>query len=376
MDWSQLFSKLLIGAQKKRIPFTGTFELTPRCNLSCVMCYINRSANDIDTIKDEISASEWIHMGEQARDAGMLRLLLTGGEVFLRKDFREIYEELSGMGFLIQIFTNGTLITPEVAKWLGKTPPSHIGVTIYGASPETYAQVCGNGNAYHLAMCGVDNLVAEGIKPHFRMTVVKKNIHDFDRLLEYADNHHLIFGKGFLLCQRRDGSSDGPVKERLSPQGMIDFLNAITISDQDKAEDKDELSGEAIIRDQEGIEVHQSQKRSVFCGAGYDSFWLNWRGRMTFCGDIEKPYTLPFQVGFQQAWADLKQIVDSVPVCEDCEKCEFRKECVVCPGRLMNETGSFSKPAPYHCEFAQLTRKEKERRKSAQKGLLNKTTKQ
>lgn len=363
MDWQQLFTKLLIGSLKKRVPFTGIFELTPRCNLTCVMCYINQPATHPHAIANEFSAKEWIRMGEQARDAGMLRLLLTGGEVFLRKDFREIYEALSGMGFLIQIFTNGTLITPEIAKWLGKTPPSQIGVTVYGASPETYAQVCGNGNAYHLAMRGIDLLVAEGMKPDFRMTIVKKNIEDFDRLLAYADNRNLIFSKGFLLCQRRDGCSDGPVRERLSPQDIIDFIQANTIPEQVTDAPEDSLTKEAILRDQEGIEINKSNKKPVFCGAGYDSFWLTWHGRMTFCGDIEAPYSLPFRDGFQKAWEDLKQIVDSVPFCEECEKCEYQNECVACPGRLMNETGSFSKPAPYHCECAKLAKEAIESKK-------------
>ena len=64
------------------------------------------------------TAEEWIDLSRQARDAGVLYVLLTGGEVFLRSDFRQIYEAISEMGFSVQIYTNGTLITPEIAKWL------------------------------------------------------------------------------------------------------------------------------------------------------------------------------------------------------------------------------------------------------------------
>ena len=45
------------------IPVSGTFELTPRCNLSCEMCYIRMSATEEAAIGQELTADEWLSLG-------------------------------------------------------------------------------------------------------------------------------------------------------------------------------------------------------------------------------------------------------------------------------------------------------------------------
>ena len=78
----------------------------------------------------------------EAADAGMLYLLLTGGEPFLYPQFRVLMEGLHSMGLLITINSNGTMIDASVVEWLKQCPPSRINISLYGASDETYAQLC------------------------------------------------------------------------------------------------------------------------------------------------------------------------------------------------------------------------------------------
>ena len=60
-----------------------------------------------------MTGGEWIRLAREARDQGMLYLLLTGGEPFLYPGFRELYEKLAGMGLILSINTNGALIDAE-----------------------------------------------------------------------------------------------------------------------------------------------------------------------------------------------------------------------------------------------------------------------
>ena len=91
---------------REGIPVSGTFELTQRCNFGCEMCYVH----DCTQKTDPLSAEDWISLAKQARDAGTVFLLLTGGEPLIRDDFEEIYRALAKMGFLISINTNGSLL--------------------------------------------------------------------------------------------------------------------------------------------------------------------------------------------------------------------------------------------------------------------------
>ena len=143
-----LLEKLSRQASNKKIPLNAAFELTPRCNLNCRMCYIHSPQKDCSFIDKELTAQQWIKLASDARDAGLLNLILTGGEIFLREDFENIYEGISKMGLSIILYTNASLIDQEKVKWLGRMPPSSMEITLYGASAQTYDKVCGNAKAY------------------------------------------------------------------------------------------------------------------------------------------------------------------------------------------------------------------------------------
>ncbi len=112
-----LTEKLYQKAEKNKIPLHGTFELSPICNFSCRMCYVRKTAKEIAASgRKMMTLEQWIHLGQKARDAGMLYLLLTGGEPLLWPDFWELYDALYEMGLLIGINTNGSLIDENARK--------------------------------------------------------------------------------------------------------------------------------------------------------------------------------------------------------------------------------------------------------------------
>lgn len=69
---------LLRRAAKTGVPITGSFELTPLCNLNCKMCYVRMNRTEQEKISRLQTAEEWTALAEKLRDAGTLFLLLTG----------------------------------------------------------------------------------------------------------------------------------------------------------------------------------------------------------------------------------------------------------------------------------------------------------
>ena len=131
-------------AEFTKTPISGTFELSPLCNMDCKMCYIKMSKEKQESIARLRTKEEWIELAQKAKERGLLFLLLTGGEPFLVKDFKELYIELHKMGFCISINSNGTMIDEDVIEWLKHYPPMRINMTLYGASDETYGRLCNN----------------------------------------------------------------------------------------------------------------------------------------------------------------------------------------------------------------------------------------
>lgn len=69
---------LALRAAAMHVPFAGTFELTPVCNMNCRMCYIHTSPKTMESQGRILTAEEWIKIASEARDNGLLYLLLTG----------------------------------------------------------------------------------------------------------------------------------------------------------------------------------------------------------------------------------------------------------------------------------------------------------
>lgn len=132
----RLSTYLHTKAAAKGVPVSGTFELTPRCNLACRMCYVRMSVAEERAAGCELTADEWLRIAEAARAKGMLFLLLTGGEPLVREDFRPLFTELKKMGFMISINSNASLINDDWLEFFAKEPPFRFNISLYGAQNE------------------------------------------------------------------------------------------------------------------------------------------------------------------------------------------------------------------------------------------------
>ena len=122
------------------LPVTGTFELTPRCNFNCNMCYVHQTETQAaQGGRRELTTAEWLAIAEEARKAGMVFLLLTGGEPLLRPDFPELLHALKNMGFLVSVNSNGSLLRGKLLEAVKQDPPLRFNITLYGGSRRSFS---------------------------------------------------------------------------------------------------------------------------------------------------------------------------------------------------------------------------------------------
>ena len=79
------------------MPIEATLELTYRCNLKCIHCYV-----DCKDLPDELTFDEWRDVLDQLKAAGFIYLLFTGGEIMVRPDFLDIASYARSCGFFIE----------------------------------------------------------------------------------------------------------------------------------------------------------------------------------------------------------------------------------------------------------------------------------
>lgn len=334
------------------IPVTGIFELTPRCNLQCKMCYVRLTPEEMVPLGQERTTEEWLSMAREARDNGLVFLLLTGGEPTLREDFCELYEALAQMGLSISINTNGTRITPELRQLWHRLPPAQINLTLYGTGREDYAALCGNPNAFDAVIEALDWLQSEGILVHLNTTIVPTNYHKWEQLEAFAKNRSLEL-RMTTYCfppTRRDLSCF----QRLEPEEA----GALLVKDTLYRE-----GPEGVLRKARDLDTplprtcELDNGAPISCLAGRSQFWINWNGNMTPCAMLTTPVTSPFREGFLPAWERMKELCSPIRLCPDCVDCPDRKSCMNCAAVTFAETGDFAGKPEYMCRLNRSYRK-------------------
>lgn len=313
------------NAYQNCIPLKGTFELTARCNFNCNMCYVHLNEEQIQKQGQELTNEEWLEIARQAKEDGMLYLTLTGGEVFVRPRFRELYEELSKMGFLIQIFSNGYGIDESVMEWLREIPPYMLRFTLYGVSDETYEKVCGIKNGFTRVSHAID-LVKKAEIPFYMVgTLVKENIDDFEKMCEFAHEKNVVFRVTAAVMKSIRGVERNIEEHRVAPSEV----SALEMK-----------------------ELPQVENLLEICGNYRKGFWLTWNGNLQLCAFMKEPEISLLKHTFTEAWSELLIKLNQMKMPNECKSCKYSSFCARCPGVLAAECGSCEQVDEAFCNKA------------------------
>lgn len=346
--WQQMMVEISNAAVREGKIAHATFELTAMCTLKCKMCYVRLDRQQADAIGTMRMADEWIHMARQFRDAGGITILLTGGEAMMRPDFAEIYEEISKMGLFVTVFTNGTTITDEIVDLFKRRPPALVGLTLYGASEETYRRVTG-AEGFSRAVEGLDRLLAiPNLHVDVRYTLCTLNYEDYGKVQQLVAERGIILGYDFGDMSPVRGATSDSRKLRLSKeqkqcileqqqQISAPILDAIHKMDTPAIQETRQLAP-IDLEQENGEEPDSDMERRLQCRAAAFGVYIAFDGRMYPCDSFSEPYcTEPFKEGFVPAYQRLQKIAKDILVPESCFLCRHRERCGPCAARLIAE---------------------------------------
>ena len=337
------------------VPISGTFELLPMCNLNCKMCYVKKSASEVEKAGGLFCADDWIQLGRKAVDAGMLFLLLTGGEPFLYPEFEYLYTELYKMGLAIDINSNGTMIGEKEVAMLKKHPPRHIKISLYGASEESYRKLCGNGQAFYKVLNAFKALKEAGVIVYSSITVTPQNYHELEDMLDLCEEYHIpVKSTSYMFPPLRSKNDSYDKDYRLSPEDAAKATMMIA-----KRNNSEEAFYEraGLYAEQEyqnftdyigqGMECGQTK-----CRAGLCTFWINWRGQMMPCAMMEMGlFPVMGDSDFMEAWRGVNEIIRGIYLSPECTCCPAREACYSCAASAYCETGDTGKRPEYPCQM-------------------------
>lgn len=342
------FSEQLHGAAVSRqLPLTGTIEVTHRCPLTCAHCYNNLPMADAAARQGELTTGEHVRIVDELADAGGLWLLYTGGEILARRDFLDIYTHARRKGFLITLFTNGTMITPRVADHFAAWRPFAIEITLYGRTRETYEGLTGIPGSYDKCLRGIDLLLERGLPLALKTVAVSMNVHEIWEMQRFAASLGVQFKFDSAMNPRID-CSQSPLAVRLTPEEIV----ALDMQDEQRM-DEWALFARNYFKPANPPERHDEL---YHCGGGVDSFSIDPYGGMSICV-LSQRDKFDLRTGsFTEGWHGFLNTVRQKKITRPtkCIECELKTLCGMCPANGELENGDAEAPVDFLCRVAHL----------------------
>ena len=190
-------------------PICLTWELTYACNLACRHCLSSSGRRD----PRELTTAEAEAVIDELQRMQVFYVNIGGGEPTIRSDFWDIVDYATAHDVGVKFSTNGSRITPDVARRLAGSDYVDVQVSLDGAVADVNDAVRGDGS-YDTAIQAMENLAAAGATG-FKLSVVctRHNLSQLDQFKAIADR----YGAQLRLTRLRPSGRGADVWDELHP---------------------------------------------------------------------------------------------------------------------------------------------------------------
>lgn len=293
-------------AFRNRIPLSGHFELTGRCNLRCQHCYCL-----FDHPRDTLNTEKILQIVDDLQQAGTMGLVLTGGEVFVRHDILDILSHLQARRFVLRINTNGTHITETVVGHLAAMPNIfRIHISLYGSSPELHDAITRSPGSHRKTIFAIHRLHEAGIPLRINCSLMQTNFDDLHNLKrEMTDRLGIPVHFDPFIFPMDDGSTKNRCGELTDEQHAL-FNQHLDAQHQEQTHQK-------------------PPAKPKLCKAGFSFFSICEDGRLYPCLKMKRFYQNPLGNLATERFATLWRTSPQIQTIRRAMEHKLR-ECAVC----------------------------------------------
>ncbi len=330
--------RLLVQAAKHYIPVDVSIELTHHCNFRCQHCYIpDFSAPDL------LSTERLLTLLEELVDAGTLFLTLTGGELFLRRDWLEVARRARELGFALRLFSNGTLIDDNVADQVAELPAA-VEISLYSMDQATFEEITQRRGSFARTLAGIERLRDRGVEVLLKTPMMTHNYRHLGAIAAYAERVGAGFHPSPTIMARKDGDLT-PLGVRVPQEQLLPHFGGPHL-------------GCHVPEDAAGDDLAQARGDGPLCAAA------NRYCNITSAGDVMACNILPGSGGnlrdrsFRDVWQNspwLKEVRNirrtDLHTCNSCDRLSY---CGRCHAQALAEDGDLYGPSTYAQERAEI----------------------
>jgi AdoMet-dependent heme synthase len=331
---SSLIAEMSAKAQQLNIPLSVHLDLTYRCNERCVHCYLDHEDHG------EMTTAEIKHLLDEMAEAGVFILTLSGGEIFLRKDFFEILEHARRLMFCVKLKTNAVMIREREAQRLKDLHVESIQVSIYSHRPEVHDAITLIPGSLKRSIAAIRFLKSQGLKVVIANVLMTGNMADYPGVRALADELGVKCTLDPTVTPMMDGN-----RSTVNLGVGVDALRQV-FRDEALVGNVDEF---CAIPDK----ASENDLESTPCSAGHNACYVSPYGEVFPCVAFPLPTGNVRQQRFIDIWRHSDQMneVRSIRLKDlsTCKSCTHVSNCTRCPGLAYME-GNMRGPSTQDCE--------------------------
>ena len=321
------------------IPLSMHWDLTWRCDHKCVHCYLT------DRRQNELSYDEALNALDQMAEAGVMMLLISGGDPFLRPDGIDIIRAARQRSFDVKINTHGNFIDDGLADELAELRVSKVNISVYSTLPEEHEAVTLIKGSHQKSIDAAQRLSSRGVRVNLKTPVMIHNrigwegVGDLARVLgaEWEVDGSIV---------PDDQSDFGLCKIGVDPTERVIAALSAMASRREEAKRPEDLP--------------KTSSESRTCSAGTVSGFLSPDGRVSPCINWREDMGTLREESFSELWfnsptAQRQREIRRAHYLKDCDGCAFHHQCNYCPGLSHAETGDAGRRSAFVCERTHVT---------------------
>jgi radical SAM protein with 4Fe4S-binding SPASM domain len=330
---SGLMQEMAATAQRLNIPLNVQLDLTYRCNERCVHCYLDHHDHG------EMTTAEIKHLLDEMADAGVFILTLSGGEIFLRKDFFELLEHARRLLFCVKLKTNAILIGEREAARLRDLGIHSVQVSIYSHRPEVHDAITLVPGSLQRSLGAMRFLKAQGLKMIMANVLMTHNLHDYPGVRALAEEIGVECTLDPTITPMMDGDRS------VLNLGIDQHALQQVFRDESMVGNVEEFCAIA--------EPGEDALNATPCSAGHTACYVSPYGDVFPCVQFPLPTGNVRREHFIDIWRHSSAMNDVRSIrlkdLTTCPSCTHVASCTRCPGLAYME-GNMRGPSSQDCE--------------------------
>lgn len=317
------------------------WEITYKCNFDCLHCYLPKGYKNDK--KKELDLKQIKIIMDKFKELGVLWIIFSGGEPFMRDDFLEILKIAYKKGFLIGIMTNGSLIDDKALAILKKYPPMVIDLPIFSISSYKHDKFTGFEGSYRKLLDLVRKIKSIKAKYPiwtFKVILNKFNKREIFKLRDLVNSWGFNFRYSPIIYPTIRGDF-APCALRLNPTEIVNI------------EKDDMIKVRKLMKRQLGKGIGYHNGRFIGCDFGKSRLVLDPYGYLRACALLRYPKFKILGNSFRFIKDEFDRFLRKVTQNPCSLNCRYVNFCDLCPPKAYLEKGDYRGPLKFYCDLAQ-----------------------